>query len=141
MNLAEATHLLRSIELPDDDYAVFGSGPLLARGIIASVSDLDIVARGDAWDHGVRIGELVDLREHNITVCSFFDGLVTMGRSWAYGEPDIETLIDSAETIHGLPFVRLEFVIAYKEIARRPKDLDHLASYAVWQASGGDDGH
>ena len=36
-------------------------------------------------------------------------------------------MIDTAEIIDGLPFVRLEHVIAYKQIAGRPKDLQHLA--------------
>ena len=31
---------LRELELPEQDYAVFGSAPLLIRGIIDSVDDL-----------------------------------------------------------------------------------------------------
>ena len=141
MDLATATSLLRSIDLPHGDYAIFGSAPLLAHGIIDSVADLDIIARGAAWDQGIRTGDLIYLPEHEITVCSFYDKLVTMGRTWAYGELDIDTLIDTAETVAGLPFVRIEFVIEYKQMARRPKDLDHLASYETWKESADDGGH
>jgi hypothetical protein len=35
-------------------------------------------------------------------------------------------LINTTEVIDGVTFVRLEFVVRYKEIAGRPKDLAHL---------------
>ena len=59
-------------------------------------------------------------------IVSLFDGTVTIGTEWAIGEFDVDELIDTAETIDGLPFVRLVHVIRYKEIAARPKDLRHL---------------
>ena len=40
---------LRALELPAEDYAVFGSGPLAVRGLIEHIGDLDVVARGPAW--------------------------------------------------------------------------------------------
>jgi hypothetical protein len=141
MNLDEATALIRSLNLPMGDYAVFGSGPLLAHGIIDYVADIDMVSRGPAWEHGLEIGDLIHLTEHNVTVCSFFDGLATMGRSWAYGAFDVDDLINSAELIDGLPYVPLEFVISYKKIAGRPKDMDHLARYAAWLDSTKPSGH
>lgn len=39
---------LKSLKLPPKDYAIFGSGPLLQRGIRTLTNDLDIIARGDA---------------------------------------------------------------------------------------------
>ena len=117
--------LLLSLELPIGDYAVFGSGPLIARGIIEATNDLDVISRGDAWDKALTSGELVSLPD-GTKIVSCFDGAVTIGKSWAYGDFDINQLIDSAEVIDGLPFVRLEHVVRYKEIAARPKDLVHL---------------
>lgn len=141
MNRGEAAALLRSINLPLGDHAIFGSGPLLAHGIIESVADIDVIARGAAWQHGLEKGSLVYLAEHKVTVCSFFGGLVTVGRSWAYGDFDVDELIDSAELVDGLPCVPLEFVISYKQTAGRPKDMDHLASYAAWLDSAKESGH
>ncbi len=46
---------------------------------------------------------------------------------------DIDHLIDTAEMIDGLPFVQLEHVIAYKQIAGRPKDLEHLRKLDQFQ--------
>jgi hypothetical protein len=41
---------LREFDLPEGDYAVFGSTPLVACGLLREVHDLDVVARGAAWD-------------------------------------------------------------------------------------------
>ena len=105
---------------------VFGSGPLIVRGIIDAANDLDVVCRGAAWERACDVGEMVTLVEHDVDVVSFLDGAITVGRSWAYGDVDINELIDTAEIIDGLPFARLEHVARYKRIAGRPKDLEHL---------------
>lgn len=118
---------LASLKLPVADYAVFGSGPLIIRGIIEGDNDLDVISRGAAWRRACEIGDLVHLDEHQVEIMSFFGGAITVGMSWAYGEFDIDNLIDTSETIGGIPFVRVEHVIRYKEIAARPKDLVHLS--------------
>ncbi|MDJ0925482.1 MAG: hypothetical protein QNJ77_13055 [Acidimicrobiia bacterium] len=142
MNANVAFDLLRSIGLPHGDYAVFGSGPLLIRGIIDDAPDLDVIARGAAWSCAAKQGQLVDLPEHGVSVASFYEGAVTVGNRWAIGDVSIDELIDSAEIINGLPFVSLEHVRAYKVIANRKKDRDHLESLDRWLAEQhGDDGN
>ena len=118
--------LVRSLELPDGDFAIFGSGPLIVRGVVEASNDLDVLTRGAAWERARDCGVLVYLPEHDVEIVSLFDGAVTIGTEWAIGEFDVDELIDTAETIDGLPFVRLVHVIRYKEIAARPKDLRHL---------------
>jgi hypothetical protein len=105
---------------------VFGSGPLIVRGIIEATNNLDVISRGAAWEKACELGELVTLAEHNVDIVSFLDGAITIGTSWAYGDVDIDGLIDTADIIDGLPFARLEHVVKYKEIAGRTKDLEHL---------------
>lgn len=129
--------LLRTMQLPVGDYAIFGSGPLLARGVIAEANDLDVVSRGPAWDRAVAVGEIRRLPEDGAEIVSCFGGLVTIGRSWAFGDVDVDDLIDTAEMIGGLPFVRLEHVAAYKRIARRPKDLAHLTLLERFEEESG----
>ena len=128
---------LRSLALPPGDYAVFGSGPLIVRGIIKAANDLDVISRGSAWDVARRTGDLVYLEEHDVEIVAFDDGAITVGRSWAYGEFDIDQLIDTAEIIDGLPFVRLEHVVRYKEVAGRPKDVAHLRALADYRENTG----
>ncbi len=122
--------LVRSLELPLGDYAIFGSGPLIVRGVIAATNDIDIVSRGDAWERARTVGDLVLLPEYDVEIVTCFDGIVTGGPCWAIGGFDIDDLIDTAEMIEGLPFVGLEHVVCYKQIAGRPKDLEHLRLYA-----------
>lgn len=133
MNSAEAFDLLRSLDLPLGDYAVFGSGPLLARGIIEHANDIDIIARDAAWEQALEQGELNYLPEEDVTIASFFGGLVGVGVSWAYGEVAIDDLIDTAELYNGVPFVLLDHVITYKQIAGRDKDHAHLERIEQWQ--------
>ena len=104
---------------------MFGSGPLIIRGIIEATNDLDVVSRGPAWELARTRGEPMTLGDGAV-VAGFFGGAITVGTSWSYGEVDIDQLIETAEVIDDLPFVRLEHVVAYKRIAARPKDVEHL---------------
>jgi len=74
--------LLRSLELPIGDFAVFGSGPLIVRGIVEGANDLDVISRGAAWERALDVGELVSLPD-GAKIVSCFGGAVTIGRNWA----------------------------------------------------------
>jgi len=124
---------VKSLNLPVGDFAIFGSGPLIVRGIIPASNDLDIICRGQAWERVKGIGELEYLSEYDVTVVSLCDGRLTFGTKWAIGEFDIDELIDGAEEIDGLPFVRLEHVTNYKKISNRPKDLRHIEALKAYQ--------
>jgi len=112
---------------------VFGSGPLIVRGIVPTGSDLDVICRGVAWDAALRLGPLVHDDEHDVDLVSLLDGAITLGISWGIGEFDVGGLIDTAEVIDGIPFVRLEHVIAYKQVSGRAKDREHLRLLELWQ--------
>ena len=118
---------LRELDFPSDHYAIFGSGPLLVRGWISEVVDIDLIAREPVLTLALEAGGPLYLEEHDVTVIGIDDGAITIGTSWAYGDFDIEELIDTAELIEGLPCVLLEHVVAFKRAAGRPKDLEHLA--------------
>lgn len=134
MNLETVLDLLAGTDLGQGDHAVFGSGPLLVRGIIDQVSDIDIIARGTAWERAAAAGRLIHLAEHDITVASLHGGRVTVGTAWAIGAVDIDSAIDTSEIIEGFPWVRLDLVAGYKRVAGRPKDIEHLKLLDRWQA-------
>lgn len=124
---------LRRLGLPPGDYAIFGSGPLLVRGIIESVGDIDVICRGAAWERARSVGTVRHLAKYGVDVVELFDGEVSFGTHWGIGDFDIDELIDTAEHIDGLPFVRLEHVEAYKRLAGRDKDAQHLAALGRWR--------
>ena len=124
---------VKSLNLPAGDFAIFGSGPLIVRGIIPASNDLDIICRGQAWERVKAIGELEYLSKYDVTIVTMCGGRLTFGSKWAIGEFDIDELIDGAEEIDGLPFVRLEHVTNYKKISKRPKDLRHIEALKAYQ--------
>jgi len=111
------------MDLDPGSYAVFGSGPLAAHGLIKELGDLDVIVAEEAWGRVRAQGTIV---MHGDDPVVELDNGLSFGRSWAYGNVDIDQLIEDAEIIDGLPFVRLNAVAAYKLIAGRPKDLRHI---------------
>lgn len=116
---------LLHLELASGHWALFGSGPLLVRGWVQETGDLDVVARGPAWDQAVALGQRIHLDEFDIEVVQIGRD-ITIGASWAIGGFDTDELIDTAEVIDGIPCVRLDHVLAYKQIAGRNKDAEHI---------------
>lgn len=135
MNIDQVIERVAGLQLDAGHYAIFGSGPLLVRGIITTVNDVDIIARGPAWQTALGKGELVDLSEHGVSVVSIDDGAVTIGTMWAIGDVDVDNAIDSADHMRGLPWVRLELVAGYKQLAGRAKDVTHLGLLEAWLES------
>ena len=111
-----------ALGLPAGDYAVFGSGPLLAHGLVQNVNDVDVLARGAAWEAARGLGEVVD-GEMGDPVVRLGGGEVEIFGGWL--GMDADWIIDGAETVWGLPFARLGDVLAFKRLLRRPKDRGH----------------
>ena len=44
--------LLKTYNLKDGEYAVFGSAPLVVTGMINDVNDLDVIIRPRSWEFG-----------------------------------------------------------------------------------------
>ena len=122
---------LRELDLPRGDWALFGSGPLLLRGWIDEVGDLDIICRGAAWDRAREVGETRHPatrrgrdRQHRRRRHHHRHGRggTATPRSMTSSTPPRRST--------GIPCVLLEHIVAYKRIADRPKDRAHLAVIA-----------
>lgn len=131
-DLAENRLIRRLLNIVDElgldrrDFAVFGSGPLLAHGLRQRVSDLDLVARGDVWKSVSRHGVPTVGAINGAPMVQFWGGLIQFSPEWVPGDWDTDELIDQAEVIHGLPFVQLRHVLVYKQDLLRPKDLPDI---------------
>lgn len=128
----ELLDYVRGLDLPED-YAIFGSSPLLARGIIESSNDLDVLCGPESWSRVLAIGKTVHLKDYGVDIVSVLDNRVTFGTSWGIGCFDTIALVSSADVIDSLRFVRLEYVVAYKTIRANEKDRRHLAALRDYQ--------
>ena len=126
---------LLDLGFPAGDYALFGSGPLLVRGWIDEVGDLDVITRGAGWDHALRLGQRSRIEALGIDIVTIGEG-ITVGATWGMGDFSVDTLIEEAELINGIPCVRLEQVIEYKRLVDRPKDRAHLATIHAHMSDG-----
>lgn len=126
---SELIESLRRLDLQAGDWALFGSAPLLLRGWIDSVGDLDVIVRGSALELVRDIG--VPEEYENGRRMYRIGSDLTFGDYWYYGDFDIDELIDTAEMIEGIPCVRLDHIIEYKRIAARPRDHEHLTVIAA----------
>jgi hypothetical protein len=125
---------VRALGLPAGNFMLFGSAPLLVRGIVPPTGDVDVLARGPDWEAVRALGPTVRLPHYGVDVVRLLDGRIDIGTVWGIGNVDVDDLIDSAEDIDGLPFAGLAHVRAYKELAGRPKDRKHLRLLDAWEA-------
>ncbi|MEU5017108.1 hypothetical protein AB0G60_06730 [Streptomyces angustmyceticus] len=86
------------------------------------MTDLDVVARGEAWKIATDIAEpMPPPSGHGLRVVIFGGGIEVFDR-WLPGTVDADELIDGAELIQGIPFCPLSAVLAWKRRSDREKD-------------------
>lgn len=129
---------LAAIGLPPDDFVVFGSGPMAARGL-RDVSDLDVVARGEAWETAKKIGTLGQTQSGD-TSYFFADGKIEICDKWGPIQWDTDMLIDTADIIDGVRFVKIETVMQDKLKRGREKDLKDAELIGRYMAGIGEQG-
>ena len=111
-----------ALKLPLQDYAVFGSGPLLAHGLVEHIGDIDLLARGAAWTKASALGE-VEVAQGGDKVVRLAGG-TDIFDGWL--ELDKDAVIDRAALLDGLPYAGLRDVLAFKLKLSRPKDAEHI---------------
>ncbi|MEP7103872.1 MAG: hypothetical protein ABI721_04155 [Candidatus Dojkabacteria bacterium] len=117
---------LKELNLPSEDFAVFGSGPMYPRGIKDLGHDLDIVARGTAWEKALELGTPEKPSQGDGKVIELNEGSIEIFNSWVPGYWDIDELIDSADIFDSIRYVNLENLIKWKKAMGRPKDFEHI---------------
>ena len=114
--------VVRALELPPKDHAIFGSAPMLVHGLSAEVGDIDILATRSAWRTAQELGIPILAPSGDRVVqpapeIDIFDGWLSL---------DVGAIICRAEPLDGLPIAHLGDVAAYKRLLDRPKDRLHL---------------
>lgn len=122
MEQTEIFEKLKALNLPAGKFVVFGSGPMCIRGWKDCGHDLDIIVTEDVWD---TYKDMQDWSMHKMDHGSEYlcNGVLELWKDWKPGVWDIKKLIEEAEIISGLPFVKLEHVLKWKELSGREKDM------------------
>lgn len=123
MGNKELFQKVKELNLPIGEYALFGSAPMGVRGL-RECHDIDIIVTEKLWNDYKNKSEwkLIEIREDN----NYFEGLrnddIELWRDWWPGW-NVDKLIQEAEIIDGLSFVKLGEVIKWKRFRAREKDL------------------
>lgn len=110
------------LQMPPGDFALAGSAPLYAHGLRPRLRDLDVVARGVAWDIAQTFDKPVQAPSGIGRVVRIGDGEIEIFDRWVAPEWPIDSLIDDAEVIDGIRFVSLRDSLAWKRYLHRKKD-------------------
>ena len=128
MELMDIFSRIKKFNLPTGQYAVFGSALLDVWGI-RKAKDLDIIAIPKLFEslkhHGWR-----EKQANGFLVMTKEDAdITTVQKKPTDGTycPDRLKLIKDAVNINGIPFVRIEEVVACKKAYNRPKDKKDIA--------------
>ncbi|MFA5333977.1 MAG: methyltransferase domain-containing protein [Candidatus Nanoarchaeia archaeon] len=119
--MKELLDKLKSLNLPNGDYAIFGSAPMGIRGIRETNHDLDLIVKPELWDELKKKYGLAHIKGVKGEVI-IIDKDIEVYNSWGDWIKDIIPLIDSAELIQGFPFVKLKYVLDWKIKYGREKD-------------------
>lgn len=114
---------VKELNLPIGKYALFGSAPLGIRNL-KDCHDVDIIVTEELWNEYKNKPEW-ELKEmlnkfKDVYLCN---GDIELWKNWRPESWDMEDLINNAEMIDGLPFVKLEEMIKWKKMNGREKDL------------------
>lgn len=116
---------LLSVGMPAKDFAVFCSGPMFAHGFYDLPHDVDVLARGQAWEKA-REHHRLSLSVMGDEEVKLFGGKVEIFRELPFEGFDVDKLIDEADVIEGIRWVKLDELIRIKEKMGREKDKEHV---------------
>lgn len=109
---------LARLNLPRNEYVIFGSGPLAIRGL-AEAKDLDVLVKKKLFKK-LRKKYPQEISRHPLGCLVI--GNIEIGNNWQGDSSVIDKYIQTAEMIKGFPFVKLKYVLEWKESSKRKKD-------------------
>lgn len=118
---------LERLDLGGGAWVVAGSGPMLARGLVSTIGDIDIVADGPAWQRALELSRadaIEGLRGDRIVELILDEVLVEVFDGWL-GSP-AAGVIERSQVVSGFRFMSLADVAAFKRALDRPKDRSHI---------------
>lgn len=115
---------LKDLNLPKGKFAIFGSGPIGIRGL-REIGDLDVIVTEDIFNDFIKRPDFkLDKKKSGNEYLE--KDSIEFYKNWYPGDWDINKLIQEAEIIDDLPFVRLEEVLKWKKLKGRDKDIKDI---------------
>lgn len=103
---------LSKLNLPKDQYAIFGSGPLAVRKLREN-KDIDIIVTKELWNKLIKNKKFKLTKKGGLKM-----GHIEIFNSWHLIKESTEKLIKNSEMIKGFPFVKLKYVLKWKKIKK-----------------------
>ncbi len=118
MTLEQIINTVKSLNFPLGSYAVFGSGPMAIRGL-KEAKDIDITVKNDFFEKLKEKYKEIKPGQINISDVEIF-------AAWNSLIDNAEEVINRADTINGVRFIKLEDLIIWKRKLGRAKDLSDI---------------
>ena len=109
---------LTQLNLPADQFAVFGSGPLAIRNLRKS-NDIDLIVKEKLWQKLSQKYKVEDKNKIQI-------GHIEIYKDWQPWFDNINELIDTADIFNYIRFVKLDYVLKWKQQMNRVKDQQDI---------------
>lgn len=110
---------LKKLNLPKDKFAIYGSGPLGIRGI-REIKDLDLIVTSDLWKELVKKYPTKDSGEK---LRIDLGGIEILAKPIVY---KAKILIQEADIIDGIRYVKLTTLMELKKVMGRKKDFKDI---------------
>lgn len=121
---------LDDLNLPSDQYAIFGSGPLAVRGI-RDTHDIDILVTPSLFEKLEKQYPSKMMDGNKLLEVGDIEVMIT----WPGTSLEkVQKMIKQSEQIEGHPFVKLNHLIQSKKKMARPKDLKDIELIKKYQS-------
>ncbi|MBN2478754.1 MAG: hypothetical protein JXA94_00845 [Parachlamydiales bacterium] len=112
---------IKNLNLEPQKWAVCGSGPMAIRNL-RKARDVDIIVKKTLWLKLIQNHKIGGPRNNLIQI-----GDIEIWNDWMELTNKLDEMIDTADFIEGLPFVRLKYIYKWKGFfGRREKDLEDI---------------
>lgn len=111
---------VKKLNLLEGKFAIFGSGPLAVREI-REARDVDIIAKKDLWEQLAEKYPVSGEKKNLIKIEN-----IEVWKDWTNLSDKIYEMIDTSDIIDSLPFVKLRYLIEWKKVMNREKDVCDL---------------
>lgn len=125
MDTPNFNHLLeelKKLQLPIGEFALCGSAPMAVRGL-RDVQDLDIIVSENLYQ---KLKQKYSDEKYQSNLGPLKINNLEISYTWLNDLDEAKKIISEAEIINDWPFAPLKYIIDYKQMLNRQKDLDDL---------------